>query len=437
MANTFRLKRSAVAAKVPTTGDLQLGELALNTYDGRLYTLKDNGTPSVVRLSGVTETALTFNNGGAGAASGTTFDGSTARTISYNSIGAPSTTGAGASGTWGISITGNAATVTNGVYQNGYGSFQASFTSNIDANVNRNAGVYGSYSNGATNTPTTAGILWNATSGTTGQNDGGQIWQDYISNNLYVRQRWGGNWSASWLPILSSTNFNTYAPTLTGTGASGSWGISITGSSASCTGNSATATSATTATNLAAGGAGTVPYQSGAGATAMLAAGTAGQFFRSGGAGAPSWVTLQMTDIPGAPYKMSCRVATTANITLSGTQTIDGVAVVAGDRVLVKDQSTASQNGIYVVAAGAWTRAADADASAEIASAIVAIDEGTANAGELWTNTFKTTDTLGTTAMTWFEVLYNSGTWGISITGSAASCTGNAATATDVDDGTY
>jgi len=44
MANTFKLKRSAVAARVPTTGDLQLGELALNTYDGKLYTKKDDGT---------------------------------------------------------------------------------------------------------------------------------------------------------------------------------------------------------------------------------------------------------------------------------------------------------------------------------------------------------------------------------------------------------
>lgn len=53
MANTFRLKRSAVAARVPTTGDLQLGELALNTYDGKLYTKKDDGTASVVEI-GVT-----------------------------------------------------------------------------------------------------------------------------------------------------------------------------------------------------------------------------------------------------------------------------------------------------------------------------------------------------------------------------------------------
>jgi len=50
MANTFKLKRSAVQGRVPTTGDLQLGELALNTYDGKLYAKKDNGTASIVEI---------------------------------------------------------------------------------------------------------------------------------------------------------------------------------------------------------------------------------------------------------------------------------------------------------------------------------------------------------------------------------------------------
>jgi hypothetical protein len=132
---------------------------------------------------------------------------------------------------------------------------------------------------------------------------------------------------------------------------------------------------------------------------------------------------LTMAKLPGAAYKQSVRAATTANITLSGTQTIDGIAVVANDRVLVKNQSTASQNGIYVVAAGAWSRSADANASSEIGAAIVNVDSGTANGGELWTTTFKTTDTLGTTAMNWYEVIYNTGTWGISVSGSAATLT--------------
>jgi len=51
MANLIKLKRSAVAAKVPAVGDLELGELALNTYDGKLYTKKDSGTASIVELS--------------------------------------------------------------------------------------------------------------------------------------------------------------------------------------------------------------------------------------------------------------------------------------------------------------------------------------------------------------------------------------------------
>ena len=67
--------------------------------------------------------SIGFNTSGSGDAGGTTFNGSTARTISYNTIGAPSTTGTNASGTWAISITGNAATVTNGAYLAGTQTF--------------------------------------------------------------------------------------------------------------------------------------------------------------------------------------------------------------------------------------------------------------------------------------------------------------------------
>jgi hypothetical protein len=52
MAQTIKIKRSAVPGKVPTTSDLDLGELGLNTFDGRLFTKKDNGTASVVELGG-------------------------------------------------------------------------------------------------------------------------------------------------------------------------------------------------------------------------------------------------------------------------------------------------------------------------------------------------------------------------------------------------
>jgi len=65
------------------------------------------------------------------------------------------------------------------------------------------------------------------------------------------------------------------------------------------------------------------------------------------------------SQIKGSSWKLPCRVATTGNITLSGLQTIDGVSLVAGDRVLVRLQNTGSENGIYIVASGAWTRAVD------------------------------------------------------------------------------
>ncbi len=64
MPNVIRIKRSAVASKVPAVGDLQLGELAVNTFDGKLYTKKDNGTASVVELSGGGSGTLNELDGG-------------------------------------------------------------------------------------------------------------------------------------------------------------------------------------------------------------------------------------------------------------------------------------------------------------------------------------------------------------------------------------
>jgi phage-related tail fiber protein len=98
------------------------------------------------------------------------------------------------------------------------------------------------------------------------------------------------------------------------------------------------------------------------------------------------------------------RAATTANITLSGAQTIDGVAVVATNRVLVKNQTAGGDNGIYVAAAGAWARAADMDISAEaIAGIFVFVAEGTVNADSGFVLTTDNPITLGTTALTWVQ----------------------------------
>lgn len=103
----------------------------------------------------------------------------------------------------------------------------------------------------------------------------------------------------------------------------------------------------------------------------------------------------------GLDVKDSVRAATTANITLSGTQTIDGVSLVAGNRVLVKNQTNGAENGIYdVVSGGAWTRSADANVSSEVTSGMfVFVEEGTTNADSGWVLTTDGSITLDTTAI--------------------------------------
>lgn len=130
----------------------------------------------------------------------------------------------------------------------------------------------------------------------------------------------------------------------------------------------------------------------------------------------------------GRQFKDAVRAATTANITLSGLQTIDGITLVAGNRVLVKNQTTASQNGIYVVASGAWTRATDADnttADSEVKTGMtVMVSEGTTQADQQWSLTTNGAITLGTTALTFAQTgtgsTYTQGT-GIVISGNTVS----------------
>lgn len=115
--------------------------------------------------------------------------------------------------------------------------------------------------------------------------------------------------------------------------------------------------------------------------------------------------TLAASDV-----KRTVRVATTGAIALSGVQTIDGVALVAGNRVLVKDQAAGSQNGIYTVAAGAWVRALDANESAEcVPGHLVIVESGTAHGGAIWQLSNTTLPTLGTTALVYSRVFGKTG----------------------------
>ena len=86
-------------------------------------------------------------------------------------------------------------------------------------------------------------------------------------------------------------------------------------------------------------------------------------------------------------WKGAVDAATTANITLSGTQTVDGVTLVVGDKVLVKDQSTASENGLYIVQAEAWYRSEDLVTGTPAAGTAVFVKDGTANNDQIFVNT--------------------------------------------------
>ena len=108
----------------------------------------------------------------------------------------------------------------------------------------------------------------------------------------------------------------------------------------------------------------------------------------------------------GLDVKASVRVASTANIDLStgGLLTIDDIALNDGDRVLVKDQTTASENGIYVAHSGAWARATDADSSDEVTAGMFTfVEEGTTNADKGFVLTTNNPITLGTTDLSFSQ----------------------------------
>lgn len=100
----------------------------------------------------------------------------------------------------------------------------------------------------------------------------------------------------------------------------------------------------------------------------------------------PSTVTQRLTGLnAAAAIKAPVRVATTANITLSGEQTVDGVAVVADDRVLVKNQTTAAENGLYLCKTTAWARAKDFDGALDaVVGTLVFVTSGTTNGNTFW-----------------------------------------------------
>jgi hypothetical protein len=110
-----------------------------------------------------------------------------------------------------------------------------------------------------------------------------------------------------------------------------------------------------------------------------------------------------------APVKVWVRAATTVAGTLASSfengDTIDGITLATGDRILIKNQAAGAANGIYVVAAsGAPARAFDMDTASEVRGSLVYVLQGTTNGGTVWANTNTGTVTLGSTALTFAAV---------------------------------
>jgi hypothetical protein len=136
----------------------------------------------------------------------------------------------------------------------------------------------------------------------------------------------------------------------------------------------------------------------------------------------------------GLGPKAACTVATTANISLTGLQSIDGYTTLAGDRVLVKNQTTSSQNGIYIASTSAWARSSDLNVWSEVSGAYtVILNGGQAQTG--WVCTASPTGTIGVTAMPWVQfsgsATYYAGT-GLTLASNTFSITN-----TGVTSGTY
>jgi hypothetical protein len=115
-----------------------------------------------------------------------------------------------------------------------------------------------------------------------------------------------------------------------------------------------------------------------------------------------AWVLANVTG--GVVSSTTAKAATTANITLSGTQTVDGIALGSGDVCLVKNQSTAANNGVYSVSGSGWIRIAAMDTWAEVPGMLVSVQQGTVNADTVWLSTADAGGTLGTTSITFTQL---------------------------------
>jgi hypothetical protein len=344
--------------------------------------LSIGGSSASATTAGSVTNSLTVNSGGAGGVSPQTFNGSSAVTISYNTVGAPSTTGTNASGTWAIGISGNAATVTNGLYSTGSYSNPTWLTS-----------ILGSIVSGAVSTATTA-------TNVAGGAAGSLVYQSAAATTTTL--------------ALGTTNYVLTA------------GASAPQYVAQSTLSVGSATTSTTSTNLAGGVAGAVPWQSGAGATGFTAAGTTGQVLQSNGTSVPTWVTPSAAvTVSDDTSTVSARYPLFAAVT-SGTISTEYVSstklqYVPSTGVLTAAGFSGSGAGLTGTASSLSIGGNAATAtSATSATTATNIAGGTANQIHYQTGagatSFITAPTISSTALTWNGSAFTWATAGTAVT---------------------
>ena len=208
------------------------------------------------------------------------------------------------------------------------------------------------------------------------------------------------------LPIVqSSTTKQVSVANLTAGRAVATGALTVTGAATVSTTLGVTG-AATLSSTLGVTGAATLSSTLGvAGATTLFSVATTSGTIANTPSGSTDIANKAYVDTvaQGLDTKASVVAGTTANITLSGTQTIDGVVLIAGDRVLVKNQTAPADNGLYLCAASSWTRTTDMDTWAEVPGAYVFVEQGTTLADTGWVCTSDAGGTIGVTAIVWAQ----------------------------------
>lgn len=352
MANTVKLKRSATPSAVPTTGQLDLGEVAINTYDGKMYIKKDDGTAAIVEVTGST--------GAAG--QGVPVGGTTGQLLAKSS-------GTDYATQW--------------VNVGELDTYKLPVRGATTANITLSGNVV---MDGMTTAPGDRILVKDQTNGS--------------ENGIYVAS--AGAWSrASDFDSNAKVQNGVMVPVKFGTANVGSiWMLSL-GSSAITLGSTVLGFTKIVRADDVIGRA--------QGGTGLTTAGASGNVLTSDGT---NWTSAAPAGGGSVFYKDPVRAATTANGTLATSfqngSNIDGVALATGNRILIKNQSNGVENGIYVVnATGAPTRAADMNENSEAQrGCMVYVQFGNTHGGSNWQIVAGSADpaVIGTSSNLWMPV---------------------------------